>query len=61
MDKQQPLRKLFNPAHGDIICKHQLFEDNRLTGITEGFLWASIFNHLFAEFTWKSGIAFVSK
>lgn len=24
-------------AHGDIICRDQLFEDNRLTGVTEGF------------------------
>lgn len=50
------LRKLVNVAHGDIICRDQLFEDNRLTGVTEGFLWASIFSHLCAEFTWKSSI-----
>lgn len=31
------LRKLVNVAHGDIICRDQLSEDNRLTGITEGF------------------------
>lgn len=54
------LRKLVNVAHGDIICRDQLSEDNRLTGITEGFLWASIFSHLCAEFTWKSSIAFIS-
>lgn len=31
------MRKLVNVAHGDIICRDQLSEDNRLTEITEGF------------------------
>lgn len=51
MEEQQPLRKLFKLAHGAITCKDQLFEDYRHRGINEGFLWASIFSPLFAEFT----------